>query len=129
MRLTSFLLALLFTFQVLADCDFKTGISPNQDGSYRYVKECHILVGQMKAKLESTDQATQDLLKAIQLKDQALKTADERTQLWMDAALKLEKREESIENLRKQNDWMYFALGALTVFGSGVMAAQLSHGK
>lgn len=108
----------------LADCDFKTGISPIVDG-FKYSQQCHQQVGIMVQELQIKDKQLEDLNKAIDLKNTALKASDDRTQLWMDASFKLEARTEAIENLRKSNDWIYFGLGALTILGAGFMAASL----
>jgi len=119
------LLFAMFSNVAFADCDFKTGISPLPDGNYEYTKGCHEQVGIMKKQLDNSTQAIADLNKAISLKDLALKASDDRTQLWMDTSFKLEQREESIADMRKKNDWLYFGLGALTILASGYMASQL----
>lgn len=119
------LLAVMFSNTAFATCDFSTGITSLPDGGYRYSKDCHVKVGEMKESLENKEKAIVEYKKAIDLKDLALITSQERTQLWMDTSFKLEERVTKIEDLRRRNDWLYFGLGALTVLASGYVAAQL----
>lgn len=128
MKKTLFSLVIMISFIsniAFADCDFKTGITPVGNGTQIYSQDCHRQVGLMVQQLQTKDMQIQDLSKAIDLKNIALKASDDRTQLWMDTSFKLEQRVESIDTLRKQNDWLYFGLGALTVIGTGFMAASL----
>lgn len=110
-----------------ADCNFATDITALPDGGYRYSKDCHIQVGVMKKQNDNYLGAITDLKKAITLKDLAITESDARTQNWMDTSFRLEKREESIESLRKQNDWIYFGLGALAILGAGFATAALTN--
>lgn len=125
--LTSLILVIsMMSNLAFADCDFKTGITPGPNNTFVYTEECHKKVGLMTKQLVNQTQQIADLNKAIQLKDLALDYSNKRTELWMDTTFKLEQNQESIESMRKKNEWLFFALGALTVFGAGVMAAQLS---
>lgn len=116
----------LFGQVALADCDFKTGISPAQGGGYIYTRDCHLKVGTMVKDLATKDQQISNLNQAITLKDLAIKDADDRTQMWMKTSVDLEQKTLEIQKLQKTNDWLYFGLGALTVIGAGFAAAQLS---
>ncbi len=102
------------------DCDWSLGIKPLADGNYEYSKVCHEQVGTL------TQQIT-DLNKAIDLKNEALKASDERTQLWMDTSFKMEDKLQKVETLQKSNDWLYFGLGALTIILTGFATASLTH--
>lgn len=125
-KFTSFIVLLaLIPNIVFADCDFSKVVS-NPDGTYTYSKELHICVGTMKQQNSNYVLAISDLKKSITLKDLALQQSDQRTQLWMDTSFKMEQREESIDSLRKKSDWLYFGLGALTIIGAGILAAQVS---
>jgi hypothetical protein len=123
------LLVFIFLFSQISfgNCEFSTGISPMPDGTYRYTKECHIAVGEMKYNLGLTETKLDKLNKALEYKDLALDKADERIERWRNLSLKLEDRLETVDSARKTNEWLYFGLGALTVFMSGYMASQLIH--
>jgi hypothetical protein len=124
--LVSGLLAVSFIVNTCwADCDWSTGITKLPDGGYRYTEACHLKVGQMVQDIGVKNQQIQDYTKAIQLKDLAIKDADARTQLWLDTATKLTDKANKIEQLEKTNTWIYFGLGALTVFASGLMVSKL----
>lgn len=116
----------LFANSAFADCDW-TQIKDNGNGTYNYSKELHICVGQTVQDNKIKDQQVKDLNQAIQLKDLVIQKADQRAQLWMDTSFKLEDNIQKMDSLKKTNEWLYFGLGALTVLGSGFMAAQLLH--
>jgi hypothetical protein len=123
-RLISLFVVISFFSNVaLADCDFSTGITKQEDGSFRYTKECHLKVGEMKRDLEIANTQIVEYKKAIELKDLALAKADERADKWMNAAYKLEDRMTTIDNLRSANQWLYFGIGVavtgLAVWGAG----------
>jgi hypothetical protein len=127
MKKIAFLLAIcMFANTAFADCDFSTGISPNQDGSYKYSKECHLKVGSLVQDNQTKDQQIDKLTKAIDLKDLALTKSDQRAQLWMDTSFKLEDDVQKMNRLKSDNQWIYFGLGVLTTFAAGYAAAQLS---
>jgi hypothetical protein len=119
------LAALMFCNVAYADCDFSTGVTKLSDGSYKYTTECHLAVGQLVQDNQTKTLQIADLKKAITLKDLALTEADQRTQLWMDTTFKLENNINKIDSYKNTNQWVYFALGALTVIGAGMMAAQV----
>lgn len=118
-KIISAVLALLmFSNVCFADCDFSKGITKTGNG-YLYTPECNLAVGQLVQDNQTKDTQIADLTKAISLKDLAVKTSDDRTQLWMDTSLKLEKNINEIDSLKKDNEWIAFGLGALTVIGTG----------
>lgn len=106
----------------LADCDFST-VTKLEDGSYKYSKECHIKVGEMKRDLDIANKQVKLLNDSLELKDLALSKSNERIALWMDTTYKLEDRLNKIDELRSKNNWIYFGLGAvftgLAVWGAG----------
>lgn len=114
----------MFSNVALADCDFKTGIT-EKDGSYLYTKECHIKVGEMKRDLGIANEQVKKLNLSLNLKDEALRRANERADLWMDTSYKLEKRVETMDNLYQRNKWLYFGLGVLATSAAVYAAGQL----
>jgi hypothetical protein len=126
-KIVSFITAMfLFSSTCLADCDFSKDIKVNQDGSRTYSLGCHIKVGQIIQDNATKTQQIKDLQKAVTLKNSALQISDKRADDWMNTALKLEENVQKIDTLKKQNEWISFSLGALTVIGAGIAAAQLS---
>ena len=109
-----------------ASCDFSRGIKPNTDGTYTYSKACHLKVGSLVKENQDQIKATDDLNKAIQLKDLALQKSDQRATMWEDTSSKMEDRLSKIDSLEKSNTVIYFALGALTVLGAGFMASSFN---
>lgn len=116
----------LFSSTCFAECDFSTGAVRQADGTYQYTKECHIKVGELVQGAKIKDEQIQDYKKAIELKDLTIQKADQRTQLWIDTSMKLEDNIQKIQSYRGRNEWIYFGLGALTVFAAGMAAAQLT---
>jgi hypothetical protein len=114
----SILLISLFPLGCFADCDWKTGITQGPNNTFVYTEACHQEVGKLV-------KANKDLTSAIQLKDLALTNADARTALWQKSADDEMDRLNKMSADRKMNDWLFFGLGALTVIGSGFMAARL----
>jgi hypothetical protein len=127
-KFVAILLAMsLFSNVALAECDFSTGISRNDNGTYTYSKECHIKVGEMKYDLGVKDLQIEKLNKALDLKDLAITKADQRADMWMNTTYKLEDRINTIDQMRSNNQWIAFGLGALTMFAAAYAASQLSH--
>jgi hypothetical protein len=123
-KLTSiFVISAFLSNVALADCNFKTDIVEQKDGTFIYTEECHIKVGEMKQDLEIAQDQIKDYKKAIELKDLAITRADERADKWMNVAYKLEDRMSTIDDLRSRNQWLYFGFGvgltALAVWGAG----------
>lgn len=125
-KLTSLLLISCFISNVsLAECNFSTGVTRLEDGSYKYSKECHIKVGEMKQDLEIANKQVEQLNKVIELKDLALSKSNERVALWMDTTYKLEDRLNKIEELQSKNHFLYFGLGVVTAIGAAYAASKL----
>lgn len=118
------LAVILVSNTALADCDFSTGITKNDNGTFTYTKECHVAVGQMKYDLGVAQNQVSLLNKSLDLKDLALTKADQRADLWQTATFKMEDRINTIDQMRSTNNWMYFGLGVLTVFAAGYAARQ-----
>jgi len=122
-KFVSIVLLLCFSANIaLAECDFKTGIKPVGDGTFNYTGECHRHVGDLVQDNKVKETQIADLFKAIELKDLAIKKADERTQLWMDTSSKMEDRINKADELQSKNHFIYFGLGiaaaALSVWGA-----------
>jgi hypothetical protein len=107
-----------------AECDFKTGITPTDHGTYEYTKECHVAVGQLRQNYLIDEQKIADLNKALDLKDLAITKANQRADLWMDTSFKLEDRVMTIDKMESTNKWIYFGLGVLTTFAAAYAARQ-----
>lgn len=125
-KLFNIVLALSFSLNCFADCDFKTGIKQEPDGSRLYTEACHIKVGEMKRDLEVSQKQNADYIQAIKFKDLAIQHADEREKNWMETSQKMQNRIEQIDKLRKQQEWIYYGLGVLTVVGLGFAVHQIS---
>lgn len=72
--------------------------------------------------LKDREEQVASLNKTIELKDLAIKTNEQRAQLWMDSSLKLEDRVNQMEAMRSTNSWIYFGLGvaatSLSIWGA-----------
>lgn len=111
-------LILLFSLNARAECVWSTGITPGPNHTFIYNQSCHEAVGALvKSKT--------DLTQALQLKDLALQTADQRTQLWTKTAEDEQDRLMKIGSDQSKSNWIYFGLGVLTVIGAGFMTARL----
>lgn len=119
-----FLLVSLVSNLAFADCDWSK-IKDNGDGTYTYTKELHLCVGQLKQDNKVKDQQIADYQKAIQLKDLALTTSDDRANRWMNNSLSLESKMTEVDSLQKKNEWLYFGLGVLTTFAAAYAAGQV----
>lgn len=117
------ILAIFMINTAYAECNFATGITPNQDGSYTYSKECHLQVGKNVRELSLLKEENKKLRETIELKDLALVKQEERVQLWMDTTYKLEDRINNIERLQETNKFLYILMGvgltAISVYGAG----------
>lgn len=120
------LATLMFSNVAFAECDFSTGISRNDNGSYTYTKECHVKVGEMKRDLSIATEQNEKLTKALDLKDLAITKSDQRADLWMQTSFKLEDRINTIDSMRQSNQYIAFGLGVLTMFAASYAASQLN---
>lgn len=109
---------LLFSLNARANCDWSLGITPGPNHTFIYSDECHQEVGKLI-------QANKDLTSAIQLKDLALQTSDQRIAMWSKTAGDEQDRLNKIESDQRTNSWLYFGLGVFTVIGAGFMTAKL----
>jgi L-lactate utilization protein LutB len=107
-----------------AECNFQIDIVKNADGTRTYSKECHVAVGEMKQDLEIEVQKTDKLNKALNLKDLVIEKADQRADLWMNTAFKLEDRINKIDDMQSTNKWIAFGLGVVVTFGATYLATQ-----
>jgi len=126
-KLISLILILVsFSNVALADCDFSTGITRNDNGSYTYSRDCHIKVGSMKLDLEAANKQLTEYNKVIELKDLALSKGNERSDLWMNTSFKLQDRMNAIDDLKGKNQLLMFfagvAITSLAVWGAGNLA-------
>jgi hypothetical protein len=111
-------LILLFSLNVNADCVWKTGITPGPNNTFIYNQACHEAVGALV-------KSNADLTQALQLKDLALQTSDQRTQLWTKTAEDEQTRLMTVNSDQSKSNWLYFGLGCLTVIATGFMTARL----
>ena len=120
-------LILIFSFisnLAFASCDFSTGIKPLPDGNYEYSKVCHIRVGQLVEDNNTKAQQIQDLTKALSLKDLAIQADETRIGLWQKSADDELNRLDTMESEQKHSDWLFFALGAGSMFLAAYVAAK-----
>lgn len=126
-KLISSLLLLLFVSNVaLADCDFKTGITPGPNNTYIYTEACHLKVGQLVQTNANLTQANKDLTAAIQLKDLALTASDNRANMWLTTAQNEQDRLAKMSSDAKLDSWLWFGLGILTTSLTAYTASKLS---
>lgn len=116
-------ITMLFSNFAFAECDYSK--IQKTDGGYLYTKEIHLCVGEMKQDLEVSDAQNKKYVKALYFKDIALDKADERAELWRNTSYKLEDRMQTMDSLRKTNQWIYFGLGVLTMSAAVYAAGQL----
>jgi len=121
------LIVLSLPLSAMAECDFKTGITKNDNSTYTYTKECHIKVGELRQDLDIANEQNLKFTKALELKDLALSKADQRADMWQQTAFKLEDRITTIDGMRTSNQWFMFGFGMVTMFGAAYAASQLNH--
>lgn len=119
------ILVAILSQSAFAECNFKTDITKNDDGSYRYPRECHLKVGEMKQDNEIKDAQIADYKKAIELKDLALVKTEERADKWMNTAIKMEDKLLKVEDLQSKNNTLHFGLGVATAILAVWAAGQL----
>jgi hypothetical protein len=105
-------------------CDWQF-VKPLPDGGYEYPLNLHLCVGNLVQTTATQTQQIADLNAAIQLKNLAITTSDQRVALWQKTADDSQDRLTKIDSDSKRNDWIMFGLGALTVLGAGFMTAKL----
>ena len=108
-----------------ADCDFATMVKKLDDGTFNYSKECHIKNGENVRDLGIANQQVEKLNQAIVLKDTAISKADERAEMWKGAAIKMDDRITTAENMQNTNKWLYFGVGFLSAIAAVYGAKQL----
>lgn len=107
-----------------SQCDWQF-VKPLPDGGYEYPLNLHLCVGNLVQTTATQTQQIADLNAAIQLKNLAITTSDQRVALWQKTADDSQDRLTKIDSDSKRNDWIMFGLGALTVLGAGFMTAKL----
>lgn len=122
----SLVVAMLVSNMAFADCDFARDVKELPNGDRQYTKECHVKVGETIQDNKIKDEQINKYVEAIKFKDLAITKSDERGDKWMNTSLKLEDNIQKIDSYKNTNQWIYFGLGALTVFAAGMAAAQLS---
>lgn len=120
------LLICLFSTSAFSDCDW-TGIKELPDGGYEYSPTLNLCVGQLVQDSKVKDQQISDLNKAISLKDLALTTADQRTLLWQKTSDDQLNRLNTIQADQARSGWIYYALGAASMFLGAYAAAKIIH--
>lgn len=125
MRSVCFVLCFLISAPSYGACDWAKDITKNSDGSYTYSKGCHIEVGSSLEELDLRRKQVLELNKTIELKDLAIKYADERTQIWIDSSLKMNDRLNQYEASRSKDYWVYFGLGVAATVLSVWTAGQI----
>ena len=120
---------LFFSFlgnNVFASCDW-TQVVKNQNNTYTYPENLHLCVGALVQQAPIQAQQISDLTQALQLKNAALLTSDQRTEMWIKNAQDSQDRLSKISADQKTNEWLFFGLGVATTFLAGYMAARLLH--
>jgi len=108
-----------------ADCDFKTGIEALPDGRYAYSRDCHLQVGSMKKQIANQQQQISDLNQAITLKDLALVDSQKQADLWKSTSLGLQDRLQTVNQMQKTNDFLYFSIGIVSTIATGFAISSL----
>ena len=124
-----YLMILLMVFSSVrgyAACDFSTDIKENSNGTYPYSRDCHIEVGKAVKSVSLLGEKIELLEKKIELKDLQISKYDERTQLWMDTSFKLNDKLMTYEATKKNDFWISFGLGVLTVIAAGYAVNQVA---
>lgn len=120
------ILILLLVPQVLfADCDWSQGIKPTDHSTFEYSEACHKAVGQIHQEILISAKKIEDLNKAVHLKDSAILIANQRANEWLNNAMELEERFRNYDRMQKENTWLYFGLGILTVVATSVAINQV----
>jgi hypothetical protein len=106
-------------------CDFGNDITKNEDGTYTYSRECHILVGNKLNELKLRKEEIAELRISLKLKDLALTEANTRIDLWKNQTLELESRINSQDKWSKYNNWINIGIGIGLTVASGWALGQI----
>ena len=104
-----------------AECKWTDGVK-KVEGGYLYSNECHGRVGVLIKDLEDRETEVVNLRKGLELKDLALKTADERTMLWRKESYDQYDYLMKQQQLSRKNETLWFVLG-IVVTGAAVWGA------
>jgi len=86
---------------------------------YQYSKECNLAVGKLVRDSKLSQERTDKLNKALDLKDLALSKSDERIVLWRKTSYKLEDRLIKHDKYSSAKGWLLFGSGILTTILTG----------
>lgn len=112
-KIISLFLVYVLTVSTSLACDFKSDVKKTE-GGYIYTTACHVLIGKKLEELDIRIKQVEELNKAVELKDLALRKSEERNVLWMDTAYKANERLNQYEAARSMNGWIHFGLGVVT---------------
>ena len=120
MRIISFLIIFLFSFNLLAECKW-SDIKKTNEG-YVYPIECHAEVGKIIKENEKRKEEIKELRAALTLKDLTINKFEQRIVLWRDTSYKLEDRLMKQHKYSSYQNWIYFIGGVgLTVLSGWAM--------
>ena len=126
MKIIHFIVYLMISpLSIYAECNLKTDIVKNPNGSRTYSEECHLLMGDWKKDLEKAEQEIVKLEQAIKLKDLAIVDYEKRVDLWRDTSFNLESKLTTIERFQTTDRWIMFGMGVATTVLSVWAAGQL----
>lgn len=125
-------ICLLLLFSLVSNtafgaCDWSKDITPGPNKTFIYTEECHQKVGDLVQDARAKEQQVQDLSKAIQLKDLAIKDSDARASNWSNTSRDLEERLQKIDSAQKTNEYLAFGLGFLGAILTAWAASKLVH--
>lgn len=127
MRLLALVLAIfILPATSLATCDYSLDVKQNSDGSYTYSRECHAETGKNVKRVSLLGEKIDLLEQKMVLKDSQLFKHQERAELWMETANKINDKLITYENSKAKDGWIQFALGMTLAFASVWGAGQLS---
>lgn len=109
-----------------ASCDWSRDIKENPNGTFTYTRDCHIEAGRNFKSVSLLNEKIDLLEKKIEFKDLQISKYDERTQLWMDTSFKLNDKLMTYEATKKNDFWISFGLGVLTVIAAGYAVNQVA---
>lgn len=116
----------LLPIESLAACDPDSDIKQNQDGSYTYTRSCHLDAGKAFKKVSLLDEKVSLLETKIDLKDSQLFKQEQRAEMWMETANKINDKLIGYEKAKDNDKILNFGLGMLFTFASVWAAGQIS---